>query len=153
VPRYMVVTFVDEGVSARALFLEHEAPRTCAAMWDALPAAGEGAHGNYSGTVVGLFIDPRIVIPEENATTCIQTGDVMFTHYDADVRHGHPQPISEIYWAYDRYARPTIPGQWVPATANVFGRFVGDPTAFYAVCRRIPREGWKRLEITRLEEP
>jgi hypothetical protein len=98
-------------------------------------------HGNYSGTVVGLFIDPSIVVPEENATTCIQTGDVMFTHYDPGFRHGYPQPISEIYWAYDRYARPTIPGQWVPATANIFARFVGDPTAFYAVCRRIPREG------------
>jgi hypothetical protein len=40
----------------------------------------------------------------------------------------------------------------VPATANIFARFVGDPTAFYAVCRRIPREGWKRLEITKVEE-
>jgi hypothetical protein len=110
VPRYMVATFPDEAVSARALLLEDEAPRTCSAMWDALPASGDGVHGNYSGTVVGLFIDPSIVVPEENATTCIQTGDVMFTHYDPSFRHGYPQPISEIYWAYDRYARPTIPG-------------------------------------------
>src|SRR5689334_13807953 len=80
VPRYMVASFPHEGVSARAVFLDDEAPRTCAAMWDALPAAGDGMHGSYSGTVVGLFIDPTIVVPEENATSCIQTGDVLFTH-------------------------------------------------------------------------
>jgi hypothetical protein len=151
VPRYMVARFPDEGVSARAVFLDDEAPRTCAAMWDALPAAGDGMHGSYSGTVVGLFIDPTIVVSEENATSCIQTGDVLFTHYEPNVRHGHHFPVSEIYWAYDRYARPTIPGQWVPAIANVFARFVDDPSPFYAACRRIPKEGWKRLELTRGE--
>ncbi len=45
-------------------------------------------------------------------------------------------------------ARATIPGQFVPATANVFGRIVGDSAAFYDVCRRLPREGAKRLAIT-----
>jgi hypothetical protein len=143
----MLITFVDARVSARAVLLEDQAPRTCETIWRTLPVSGESTHAIYSGTIAALLIDPSIEVEEENATTCIQTGDVMFTHYRPGVRHGHPEPVSEIYWAYDRYARPTIPGQWVPATANVFGRIVGDPSAFYEVCRRLPREGVKRLEI------
>ncbi len=144
----MLITFVNERVSARAVLLEDQAPRTCESVWGILPVSGDSTHAIYSGTLVALYIDPSIKVEEENATTCIQTGDVMFTHYRPGFRHGHPEPVSEMYWAYDRYARPTIPGQWVPAIANVFARIVGDPSAFYDVCRRIRKEGTKRLEIT-----
>ena len=150
--REIEIRFVDEGVSARAVLLEDEAPRTCRTIWELLPLEGEAIHGAYSGTVVALHFDPTVTVPEENATTCIQTGDVMFTHYEPGFRHGHPEPVSEVYWAYDRYARPTIPGQWVPATANVFGRIVGDPTAFYAMSRALQRTGVKRLAIRRVED-
>lgn len=150
-PRAIVMTYLDEGVSVRAELLEDRAPITCHAIWEVLPVLGDGVGAMFSGTVAGLFIDPTIVIPVENATSCIQTGDVMFTHYGRGVRHGYPEPISEIYWAYDRYVNLTIPGQVVPASANIFGRIVGDPAPFYAVCRRIAREGWTRLEIRREE--
>ena len=150
-PKEIEMRFVDEDCSVRVRLLEDQAPRTCGTIWQALPLAGDAVHASYSGTVVGLLFDPTVVVPEENATACIQTGDVMFTHYEPNFRHGHPDPVSEIYWAYDRYARPTIPGQWVPATANVFGTIIGDPTAFYAICRRIPKEGWKRLEVRRVD--
>jgi hypothetical protein len=145
----IVLTFVDEGVSARAVLLEEAAPRTCAAVWEQLPLLASAGHGAYSGTIVGIRLDPSVVVGEENATTCVQTGDVMYTHYDANVRHGYPDALSEIYWAYDRYARPHVPGQWVPAIANVFAHIVGDPTDFYAVSRRVLREGLKRLEVRR----
>jgi hypothetical protein len=150
--REIVLTFVDEGVSARAVLLEEEAPRTCRAVWEQLPLAGSAGHGAYSGTIVAIYFDPAVVVGEEHATTCVQTGDVMFTHYDANVRHGYPNALSEIYWAYDRYARPHVPGQWVPAIANVFGRIIGEPADFYAVCRRLQREGLKRLEVRRADD-
>jgi hypothetical protein len=151
-PKEMVLTFVDEGVSVRAVLLEDEAPRTCQAVWDQLPLLATAGHGAYSGTIVGVRLDPSVVVAEENATTCVQTGDVMFTHYAARTRHGYPDALSEIYWAYDRYARPHVPGQWVPAIANVFGRITGDPTDFYAVCRRVLREGLKRIEVRRADD-
>lgn len=151
-PKEMLIRFAKEDVAVRAVLLDDQAPRTCEVVWRSLPLSGYGSHAAYSGTVAALQMDPSIGanLEEENATTCVQTGDVMFTHYRPGFRHGHPQPVSEIYWAYDRYARPTIPGQWVPATANVFGRIVGDATAFYEMCRRIRREGWKPLEIIAL---
>jgi hypothetical protein len=148
----MLLTFVDEGVQARAVLLEEQAPRTCAAVWSQLPILVSAGHGAYSGTIVGVRLDPAVIVSEEHATTCVQTGDVMFTHYDADTRHGYPSALSEIYWAYDRYARPHVPGQWVPAIANVFARIVGEPTDFYAVCRRVQTEGLKRVEIRRADD-
>jgi hypothetical protein len=144
----MHITFVDEGVTARVELLEREAPRTCAALWHALPFSGEGLHAAYSGTEIAMLIDPSIDIAEENATECIQTGDVMYTHYKPGVRHGHLEAGSGVHWAYDRYVRPTTPGQWTPAISNVFGRIVGDAAAFYDACRRMRREGVKRIEIT-----
>jgi hypothetical protein len=107
--REMVLRFVAEGISARVLLLEDEAPRTCAALWRALPVSGEALHAAYSGTEIALLIDPSIEIEEENATECIQTGDVMYTHYKPGVRHGHLEAGSGIHWAYDRYVRPTPP--------------------------------------------
>ena len=72
----------------------------------------------------------------------------MYTHYKPGVRHGHPDAGSGVHWAYDRYVRPTTPGQWTPAISNVFGRIVGDAEAFYDACRRMRREGVKHIEIT-----
>ena len=143
----ILITFVREKVSARVALLEREAPRTCAALWPGLPFSGEALHAAYSGTEIALLIDPSIDIPEENATECIQTGDVMYTHYKPGVRHGHPDAGSGVHWAYDRYVRPTTPGQWTPAISNVFGRIVGDAKAFYDACRRMRREGVKQIEI------
>jgi len=151
VAREIVFTFPESGVSARAVLLDDEAPKTCAMFWGLLPLSGECFHAAYSGTCAALFFDPTVWVEEENATSYIQTGDVIFTHYEPGFRHGHHDPVSEVYWAYDRYCRPTIPGQGVPATANVFGQFVGDPSAFYATCRALQRSGVKQLEIRRAE--
>jgi hypothetical protein len=133
--KFIDIAFLAENISAKVEMLEAAAPRTCKTIWECLPIEELSHHGAYSGTIVAVHFDPTVVIAEENATTYVQTGDVMYTHYAAGVRHGHPDALSEIYWAYDRYARPTIPGQGVPATANVFGRIVGDATAFYEACR------------------
>jgi hypothetical protein len=145
--RYLEITFPDEGVSARALLLEDEAPNTCRRVWEILPLSGEGGHANYSGTMVGLLFDPSVTIPEENPITWTQVGDVVFTHYDHGFAPGHREALSEIYWSYDRFGRPVVPGKWVPAVANLFARIVGDATAFYEVSRRTSREGFKRMEI------
>ena len=154
-PRFIEIDFVDEGVVGRVEMLDDEAPRTCRAVWDNLPKKGPGSHAMYSGTVGALFLDDDTIgadIGEENATSNVQTGDVMFTHYDQGKRHGHHFPLAEIYWAYDRYVRPTIPGQHLPAIANVFGRVVGSPdeiAAFYDASRRLHSEGFKTIEIRR----
>ncbi len=149
--RYFECALPEEGISARALLLEREAPQTVRALWERAPFEGTAGHAIFSGTTCALYIDPAIVIPMEHATTLIQTGDLMFTHYDAMTRHGYPDPLSEIYWAYDRYCRPTMPGTMVPVHPNVFGRFVEPFQAFFDASRRIRDEGRKALRITAVE--
>ncbi len=151
-PREIEIVFVDDQVVGRVLLLDDEAPRTCQAVWDSLPQAGSGSHAMYTGTSGALFFEDSTIgadIGPENMTTNIQTGDVMFTHYDAGTRHGHLNALSEVYWAYDRYVRPIIPGQHIPAIANVFGRVIGDPEPFYEMSRRLHSEGFKQIEIRR----
>jgi hypothetical protein len=147
--REIVLTFVHERISAQVLLLDAQAPRTCDAIWRALPVSGEALHAAYSGTEVALLVDPSIEVGEENSTMCIQTGDVMFTHYRPGVRHGHREAGSGVHWAYDRYVRPITPGRWVPAVSNVFGQILGDAAAFYDACRRMRREGAKEVAIHR----
>ena len=104
-----------------------DAPLTCAAVVANVPDSGDCVHAIYSGTMVGFFFDPTVAPPVENATTCVLPGDLLFTHYYTHMRHGYPNPLTEIYWAYDRYAKPTVPGQFVSYPAPVFATFDGEP--------------------------
>ena len=136
---------------ARFRLLWDQAPRTCAAVIPALPDTAECLHAIYSGTVAAFYFDPSVVAPRENATTCLIPGDLVFTHYDAGVRHGHLEPLSEVYWPYDRYARPTIPGQFVTLdAANVFGSYEGTAEAwraFAARCERLRYDGTAMVTV------
>lgn len=145
--KYFVFSYLDESISARALLFEKEAPKTVETLWKRAPFEGKAGHAIFSGTTCALYIDPTIVVPMENASTLIQTGDLMFTHYDAMIRHGYPDALSEIYWAYDRYCRPTMPGAMLPVYPNIFGRFVDDPKPFFDASRGIREVGRKRIRI------
>jgi Protein of unknown function (DUF3830) len=125
-PEGIGLQFDGAGVTRFRLLWE-EAPETCRVLVDRMPERGECVHAAYSGTVVGILFDPTVDPPLENATSIVLPGDLLFTHYQALSRHGHPDPLSEIYWPYDRYARPTIPGQFVPTVASVFASFDGTP--------------------------
>lgn len=149
--KYFQFSFVDETISARARLFEAEAPGTVETLWRQAPYEGQVGHAIFSGTTCALYIDPAVTIPMEHATTLIQKGDLMFTHYDAGERHGFPEPLSEIYWAYDRYCRPTMPGAMLPVSPNVFGAFEENFEAFFETCRRIRHEGRKRIKVTKIE--
>src|SRR5262249_20139601 len=97
--------------------------------------AGPCGHVLLSGTSCAVALDPAIVAPEENATSLIQTGDVMFMHYRARERHGFPEAESKIFWAYDRYCMPRTMGKMTPEYPTVFAAFEGDTTRFYQACR------------------
>ena len=148
----------DSDVFASFRLLWDEAPHTCAAVTAALPqdSAWETPcfHAIYSGTVAAFLIDPAVTAPTENATTCVIPGDLLFTHYAAGFRHGHPNPLSEIYWPYDRYARFTIPGLFTPLTeASVFATFDGDSAsweAFAARSQRLRFDGASPLTVSTL---
>jgi Protein of unknown function (DUF3830) len=141
----LVFRFLEEGVAASARLLREQAPETCRAVLDALPAAGSARHGIYSGSEVYLVLPVLLAPPREHATTIVGPGDVGFLTVEKGSGYGIEEDYSEICWFYDLDATPSMPEG--PIAVSVFARLY-DADAFYAVCRGMRLEGAKMLEIT-----
>jgi len=61
-----VIAFPGEDIEARAPLLTDLAPRTCEAVWAALPVRGQARHGIYSGSEVYLILPELMRLPPEN---------------------------------------------------------------------------------------
>jgi len=142
----IVFRFLDEDVAAPARLLHEQAPETCTAVWDALPASGLARHGIYSGSEVYLVLPALLAAPHEHATTIVGAGDVGFLTVEKGSGYGIEEGYSEVCWFYDLDATPSMPEG--PIAVNVFAR-LHHVDAFFAVCRRMRMEGAKRLEIIR----
>ena len=61
--RYITISLDKRGVTCRARLLDEEAPRTCEAVWNALPQSGAAYHAKYARnevyTLVPPFADPQ----------------------------------------------------------------------------------------------
>jgi hypothetical protein len=132
----------SSGEAARFRLLWDDAPDTCGILSQNLPEQGEAIHAIYSGTVVGVLFDPAVEAPLQNATTCHVPGDLIWMHYPPFSRFGHPDPVSEIYWAYDRHARSVMPGQFVQIAASVFAVFDGGDEEWFAFAARSAQVRW-----------
>ena len=141
----IVFRFLDEGVAAQARLLREQAPETCRAVLDVLPAVGLARHGIYSGSEVYLVLPVLLAPPREHATTIVRPGDVGFLTVEKGSGYGIEEGYSEVCWFYDLDATPSMPEG--PIAVNVFAQ-LHDADAFLAVCRRMLLEGAKRLEIT-----
>ena len=140
----IVFRFLDEDVAARAWLLREQAPQTCAAVLDGLPASGLARHGIYSGSEVYLVLPVLLAPPRERATTIVGAGDVGFLTVEKGSGYGIDEDYSEICWFYDLDATPSMPEG--PIAVNVFAR-LHDADASFSLCRRMRLEGAKRLEI------
>ena len=92
-PDEIVFRFVDEDVAASARLLGDQAPETCRAVLEALPAAGRARHGIYSGSEVYGLLPELLRPPREHATTIVGPGDVAFL----TVERGSGYGIEEAY--------------------------------------------------------
>jgi len=145
-PTRLKFNFVDEGVSAIAELFEHQAPKSCAAVLTILPQNDFAHHATYSGAEVAFILDRDIKVGKENATIKVLPGDLCFARFDGGVHYGFPDDFSELCWFYDRDTTPSMPDG--PVAPNIIGKFVENFDEFTAVCRRMKREGVKRIEIT-----
>jgi len=148
-PRHIRLTFPAEGVSAIAELLEDRAPKTCAAIWNALPVSGETHHAIYSGSECVFLLPAVLRVEPENATSDVSPGDVGFAWFLPGSSIVVDREFAEICWFYDRDARPSMPEGPVPV--NLFARITEGADAFFAVCRRMRREGVKPVIIERME--
>lgn len=82
---HIVIELEKRGVRCRARLLEEEAPRTCAAVWNALPLSGEVFHAKYARNEIYTFVPPfaRQEPGLENPTVTPIPGDVCYFSFTA----------------------------------------------------------------------
>ena len=81
--RYLTITLTKSGRTWRARLLDDEAPRTCAAVWDALPQEGDVFHAKYARNELYTLV-PRIPGSprRENPTVTPIPGDVCLFDFE-----------------------------------------------------------------------
>ncbi|MGH3413155.1 MAG: DUF3830 family protein [Marmoricola sp.] len=149
--RLVRIRLEKRDVSCVARLLEAEAPRTCAAVWDALPQGGDAFHAKYARNEVYTMVprfSPDPVGPENTTVTPIP-GDVMYFDFAAGVLdRGFRQQIGvdELPGAIDLaifYGRNNLllsPTQGF-VRANVYATIVENFEAFAAACQDVWRGG------------
>ena len=81
--RHLTISLDKRGVSCTALLLDDEAPRTCAAVWEALPQSAQVYHGKYARNEIYTLV-PAFAATEpglENSTVTPIPGDVCYFNF------------------------------------------------------------------------
>lgn len=165
--RYITVTLEKRGVSCVARLLDEEAPRTAAAVWDALPLSSDVFHGKYARNEIYNLVPAfaKVEPGKENTTITPIPGDLCYFAFDANdlatASHGYssgegPKEFSQIIDLALFYGRNNllINGDqgWVPG--NVFGTIVEGLEGMAAACQDIWMGGARgeALTFARAEE-
>ena len=135
------IGFPGENAWAEAKLLWDRAPNTSAAISSLAPYKGTAHHAIYSGSECVLLLDRLLRVGPENATSEVKRGEMGFAWFSAGSYYGVEKDFSEIRWFYDIDAEPRMWKSPVPVT--IFAMITEPADAFYAVCRRMRREGIK----------
>ena len=147
-PKQMRLVLPDADVVAMAELFETDAPRTSAAVWDALPLEGVLHHGIWSGPETYLLIDPSIRIPPENQTVQTQAGEIGYYTQEGGRMVDWPDDMAELAFFYGRGARPGMPTG--PVAVNLFARVTENLEGFARACDEIRRSGVTKLRVERV---
>jgi hypothetical protein len=135
--RHIEITLARRGARCVARLLDEQAPRTCAAFWDALPQGGDAFHGKYARNEIYTLVEDFAADPpgRENSTITPIPGDVCAFWFTAEelgsASHGYSEGrrpregagIVDLAVFYERNNLLLNPDVgWVPG--NVFGTIV-----------------------------
>lgn len=159
--RFITIGLESRGVTARARLLDDAAPRTCAAVWDALPLGGQVYHGKYARNEIYTLLEtfsPRDP-GRENTTVTPIPGDVCwFTFsgddlgnpaygYEAEEEHRQQGAIIDLAVFYGRNNLLINGDQgWVPG--NVFATITEGLDELAAACQDIWMGGARGESLT-----
>ncbi|WP_221635500.1 DUF3830 family protein [Actinomadura hallensis] len=159
----MTITLERRGVSCVAELLEKDAPRTCEAVWNALPLGGDAYHAKYARnevyTMVENFCEEEIGL--ENPTVTPIPGDVVFFSFSGgmlDRRFKEEKNIHTLPGVIDLaifYGRNNLllngDVGWVPG--NVYATIVDGLDRMAEACNDVWRSGsvGERLVYARAE--
>lgn len=158
--RYLNVTLEKRGVTARARLLDREAPRTAAAVWDALPHSGQVFHGKFARneiyTLVRAFAHREPGAENQTVTPipgdlCYFTFDGVLDNpaygYDSSAATGDAQVLIDLAVFYGRN-NLLLNGDvgWVPG--NVFATVEEGLEELAAACQDIWMGGARGETLT-----
>jgi len=162
-PRFMKITLEKRGVSCVARLLDDDAPRSCEAVWKALPLAGDAYHAKYARNEVYTMV-PRFAAAEpgiENPTVTPIPGDVVYFSFAAGVLdRGFKQEkglehLSSMIDLAIFYGRNNLllNGDIGWVVGNVYASIVDNLDAMAVACNDVWRSGsvGERLIYTRHE--
>jgi hypothetical protein len=113
--RYIEIGLAKRGVSCEARLLDELAPRTCAAVWDALPQDGSAYHAKYARNEIYALLPAFGAGPgTENPTITPIPGDICYFAFA-------PQEIGSVAYGYDE-ASAAHSGAQVIDLALFYGR-------------------------------
>jgi hypothetical protein len=159
--RFVTVTLDKRGVSCVARLLDEQAPRTCAAVWDALPLSAPVYHGKYARNEIYTLLPAfALVAPgKENTTITPIPGDLCYFAFDSDdlgnpaygyentTGTGTTGAIVDLALFYGRNNLLINGDQgWVPG--NVFGTITENFEAMAAACQDVWMGGARDETLT-----
>jgi hypothetical protein len=159
--RYITVTLESRGVSCTARLLDDEAPRTAAAVWDALPLSGQVFHGKYARNEIYNLVPAfaKVEPGKENTTVTPIPGDLCYFAFEANdlatPSHGYetgggPKDLSYIIDLALFYGRNNLllngDTGWVPG--NVFATVVSGLEEMAAACQDVWMSGARGETLT-----
>jgi len=99
--RHIEIALERRAVRCVARLLDEQAPRTCAALWDALPQGGDAFHGKYARNEIYTLVEDFAPQPpgRENSTITPIPGDVCGFWFTAE-------ELGSASHGYDEQRRP-----------------------------------------------
>ncbi|MFC8430817.1 DUF3830 family protein [Streptomyces sp. NPDC057253] len=150
--RYIEVSLVKRGITATAKLLDDRAPITCAAVWSALPLAGDVYHAKYARNEIYALFTPfaENEPPLENPTVTPIPGDLCYFSFAGTQlgtqSHGYDREVRPDATVVDLalfYERNNIllngDVGWVPGT--VWGQVTEGLDALAEACNDLWRAG------------
>ena len=164
--RLIDITLPKHGVTCVARMLEEQAPRTCAAVWDALPLGADVYHAKYARNEIYTFVPTfaEVAPGPENTTITPIPGDVVYFPfeqwqmanpgygYSAESTQRSSQHVIDLALFYERNNLLLNPGYgFVPA--NVFATIVEGLEDIAAASQDMWKKGvvGERLTFDRLD--
>jgi len=152
--RKIAIVLVKNNVSAVAEMHEDLAPKTCKAVWNALPHEGEIRHAKWCGNEIWTMVKPTRalkMVPRENITIYPGPGDIMYGYFppawEGGLR-GQRQAVCDIAMWYG--ADSPLYQVDGPHPMNHFATITEGFPKFSEECERIWTEGVQRISIKRL---